>query len=138
MKLQSRTLSVSIDAPAVAVYLFASDPLNMPKWAAGLGSSISKIDGRWMVETPSGVVTVEFAPTNNLGVLDHTVTLGDGTRIYMPMRVIANGEGAELVLTLYRQAGMSDAQFERDAGLVQKDLVTLKRRVEALKHDQGA
>ena len=125
---------MSIDAPAVAVYRFASDPLNMPRWAAGLGSSISKIDGRWMVETPGGVVTVEFAPANTLGVLDHTVTLGDGTKIYMPMRVIANGEGAELVLTLYRQPGMSDAQFERDAGLVQKDLATLKRLVEAARN----
>ncbi len=135
--LESRTLQVSINAPAVRVYLFAADPLNMPRWAAGLGSSISKIDGRWMVETPNGVVTVEFAPPNTLGVLDHTVTLGDGTRIYMPMRVIANGEGSELVLTLYRQPGMSDAQFERDAALVQKDLATLKRFVEASQDDQS-
>jgi len=138
MKLACRTLSVSIDAPALEVYRFASEPLNMPKWAAGLGSSISKIDGRWMVETPSGVVTVEFAARNNLGVLDHTVTLGDGTRIYMPMRVIANGEGAELVLTLYRQPGMSEAQFEKDAALVQKDLATLKRLVEGSRNAPGS
>ena len=74
--LKCRTLNVSIDAPAGKVYLFAADPLNMPKWAAGLGSSISKIDGRWMVETPNGVVTVEFAPPNTLGVLDQATAYG--------------------------------------------------------------
>ena len=132
MKLACRTLSVSIDAPALEVYRFASEPLNMPKWAAGLGSSISKIDGRWMVETPNGVVTVEFAPKNALGVLDHTVTLPDGTQVYLPIRVVANGSGSELVFTLFQTPQMGDAEFERDAKMVAADLRTLKRLVEAL------
>ena len=130
--MKARFLSISIDASPEHVYSFAADPLNLPKWAAGLGSSISKIDGRWMVETPNGVVTVEFAPTNGLGVLDHTVTLPDGNRVYLPIRVVANGSAAELVFTLFQTAQMSDAEFERDARMVAADLRTLKRLVEAL------
>lgn len=130
--MKTRLLSISIDASPERVYAFTADPLNLPKWAAGLGRSISKIDGRWMVETPSGVVTVEFAPKNTLGVLDHTVTLPDGSRVYLPIRVVANGSGAELVFTLFQTAQMSDAEFERDAGMVATDLRTLKRLVEAL------
>ena len=130
--MKTRLLSVSIDASPERVYSFAADPLNLPKWAAGLGRSISKIDGRWMVETPNGVVTVEFAPQNTLGVLDHTVTLPDGGRVYLPIRVVANGSASELVFMLFQTAQMSDADFERDAGMVAADLRTLKRLVEAL------
>lgn len=130
--MKSRTLSVTIDASPERVYAFTSDPLNLPKWAAGLGRSISKIDGRWMVETPNGVVTVEFAPKNAFGVLDHTVTLPDGTKVYLPIRVVANGGGSELVLVLFQTPQMSDAQFEQDAGMVAADLRTLKKLLEAL------
>jgi hypothetical protein len=129
---KTRLLSATIDASPERVYAFAADPLNLPKWAAGLGRSISRIDGRWMVETPNGVVTVEFAPKNAFGILDHTVTLPDGVRVYLPIRVIANASGSELVFVLFQTPQMSDAEFERDAGMVAADLRTLKRLVEAL------
>jgi hypothetical protein len=129
---KTRLLSITIDASLERVYAFTADPLNLPKWAAGLGLSISKIDGRWMVETPNGVVTVDFAPKNALGVVDHTVTLPDGTRVYLPIRVVANGSGSELVFTLFQTPQMSDAEFERDAGMVAADLRRLKKLLEAL------
>ena len=130
--MKTRLLSITIDASPERVYAFTADPLNLPKWAAGLGRSISKIDDHWMVETPNGVVTVEFTPKNALGVLDHTVTLPDGTRVYLPIRVVANGKGSEVVFTLFQTTRMSDAEFERDAGMVAADLRTLKRLLEAL------
>jgi hypothetical protein len=46
--------------------------------------------------------------------------------------VVANGSGSELVFVLFQTAGMSDAEFERDAGMVAADLRTLKRLLEAL------
>ena len=130
--MKTQLLSVTIDASPEQVYAFAAEPLNLPKWAAGLGRSISKIDGRWMVETPNGVVTVDFAPRNAHGVLDHTVTLPDGNKVYLPIRVVANGSGSELVFTLFQTPQMSDTEFERDAGMVAADLRTLKQLVEAL------
>jgi hypothetical protein len=48
-----------------------------------------------------------------------------------PMRVIANGpDRCDVVFTLRRAPGASDAEFERDAGLVSADLANLKRIVE--------
>jgi hypothetical protein len=46
------------------------------------------------------------------------------------MRVIANGEGSEVLFTLFRTAGMSDAQFAADAQWVERDLAELKRFLE--------
>ena len=63
-------------------------------------------------------------------MLDHTVVLADGTEVYVPMRVMPNGQGSEVMLGLFRQPEMNDAEFDRDAGLMQKDLLTLKGLLE--------
>ncbi len=44
--------------------------------------------------------------------------------------MVANGDGAEVTLTLFRVPGMDDATFARDQGLVAKDLATLKALLE--------
>ena len=113
------------------VYAYASDPANLPEWAPGLGSSVEQVDGRWFVETPDGRVGVAFAPPNDYGVLDHEVTLPTGDVVYNPMRVVADGDGSEVVFSLRRLPEMSDQDFDRDAGLVQADLTRLKRVLEA-------
>src|SRR5258708_1107941 len=53
-----------------------------------------------------------------------------GPRVYVPMRLIANSSGCELLFTLFREPNMSDAQFASDAGFVQRDLNGLKRLLE--------
>lgn len=73
---------------------------------------------------------MEFTPRNSFGVVDHTVIRASGQRVYVPMRLIANGRGCELLFTLFREPGMSDAQFASDAGFVQRDLDGLKRLLE--------
>jgi len=40
---------------------------------------------------------------------------GAGAEIYTPMRIVENGEGAEVLFTLFRQPGMSDEKFAADA-----------------------
>jgi len=131
MPSQSRQISASIDRPAAEVYDYASDPANLPAWAPGLGSSVENIDGHWFVETPAGRAGLAFVERNELGVLDHEVTLPSGDIVYNPMRVVPNGDGCELVFTLRRLPDMSSEDFERDAGLVQADLTRLKHVLEA-------
>lgn len=61
--------------------------------------------------------------------MDHYVGVGIGLEIYVPLRIIPNGAGAEVLLTLFRQPGMSDAKFAGDAELVARDLLALKALV---------
>ena len=44
--------------------------------------------------------------------------------------VFPDGDGSEIVFTVRRRPGMSDADFAADAGAVAADLVRLKRIVE--------
>ncbi len=73
---------------------------------------------------------MRFTPRNEYGVLDHTVTLPDGTQVLNPVRVIAHPEGAEIVFTV-RQLGSSDAQSAADVATVTADLRRLKELLEA-------
>jgi len=129
--LEARPISIGIDRPAAEVYVFARVPENFPKWAAGLGAGLVRDGDQWVAHGPDGDVHVRFSPPNDHGVLDHWVTLADGTQISIPLRGVANCDGAEVTLTLFRLPGMDDATFERDAGRVAEDLSTLKRLLEA-------
>ncbi|MGA7750316.1 MAG: SRPBCC family protein [Gallionella sp.] len=127
----SRNLSVSINRNIKDVYDFVCVPENFPRWASGLGKSLKRADGGWIAETQEGTVKVQFSERNEFGVLDHWVIPKPGLQIYVPMRVIPNGSGCELIFTLFRLPDMSDEQFAADAEWVMRDLTTLKNLLES-------
>ena len=131
MTSQSLHLGIGIDRPAAVVYDYISQPANLPEWAAGLAGSIEFVEGRWVADSPMGQVVVEMTEPNPYGIADHRVTLATGESFFNPMRVIADGDGCELVFTVRRQAGASDADFDRDAAAVTADLASVKRLLEA-------
>jgi hypothetical protein len=129
--MESRHVSIWIQAAPDAVYEFAADPQTWPKWAAGLakGGLHQTADG-WVADSPMGQVTVEFAPPNEFGVLDHVVRLPSGEAVYNPLRVIPGGPGCEVLFTVRRRAGMTDAEFASDVAAVAADLEALRRLLE--------
>ena len=128
--LRSKTLQIRIACPSQQVYDYVSNPAHLPQWAPGLCLSIRPDGDHWQLTTPQGELTFRFAPPNSLGVLDHFVGTPAG-EIYVPMRVIANGAGSELLFTLFRQSGLSDADFTADIELVEKDLLRLTTLLES-------
>lgn len=129
--MKSRTLSVQINRIPSEVYDFASKPENFPQWVNSFCLSVRETEDGWFVETPTGFVGIQFLPANGFGVLDHVVTLPDGQSILNPMRVVANGEGSEVMFTLFQNAGRTDEQFEEDAQMVESDLEALKAVMES-------
>jgi hypothetical protein len=105
---------MTIERAPLEVYNFISDPANLAKWASGLGAAVK----------------VRFVERNKYGVLDHFVANGSGGEVYMPMRVFPNGEGAEVLLTVFRQPGVSDEKFAEDTQWVRRDLEALKELLE--------
>ena len=112
----ARHIGVAIACPLGAAYEFLADPSNFPQWASGLGETFRHRDGMvWSVETPDGPGEVEFSEPNEFGILDHTLTLPGGPAMRNPMRVVASGGGCEVVFTLFRRPGMTEAELARDA-----------------------
>jgi hypothetical protein len=105
---------MTIERDPLDVYNFVSDPKNLPRWASGLAAAVK----------------VRFVERNKYGVLDHYVSSGAGPEVYVPMRVFPNSEGAEVLLTVFRQPGRSDEQFGEDTQWVRRDLEALKELLE--------
>jgi uncharacterized protein YndB with AHSA1/START domain len=128
--MESRHVSCVISVSPELVYEFASNPDNLPKWAAGLAKTEVVREGDvLLVDSPMGKVAVRFVPRNEYGVLDHDVTLPSGTTVTNPVRVLAHPEGSEVVFTI-RQIELTDDEFNRDTGMVEGDLERLKRLME--------
>lgn len=123
----SRHLDIVIERPWRTVYDYASDPRNLPEWAAGLaGSEVQREVTQWSMNSPMGRVLVSFVPENPYGVLDHTVTLDTGESVLNPLRVLPLDEQrCEVVFTL-RRGSMSEEEFAADAAAIAEDLATLK------------
>ncbi|MGX6600776.1 SRPBCC family protein [Micromonosporaceae bacterium Da 78-11] len=126
----TRHLGARIDRSAADVYAYVVDPANLPNWAPGLGTSIECVAGEWFVDSPMGRVGLTFAPANDYGVLDHTVTLPTGETFYNPLRVVPYGDGCEIVFSVRRLPGVTDDDFARDTDLVADDLSRLKGLLE--------
>lgn len=136
--MHARIVHIGIDRPWKDVYEFAAKPENLPLWAAGLASGLVPDGDEWIADGgPIGEVRVRFAPRNALGVLDHTVTMANGVVVQNALRVVPNGDGAEVQFTLLQRPDMDDASFEADARAVQRDLEALKAHVEGRRPRHG-
>ena len=105
---------MTIERSPLDVYNYVYDPKNLSKWASGLGAAVK----------------VRFVERNNLGVLDHFVSVGSGPEVYMPMRVFANGDGSEVLITVFRRDGVTEEKFVDDTQWVRRDLEALKQLLE--------
>ena len=123
-------ISRSVDVDVATVAHVAGDPANLPLWASGLSAGIRLESGRWYADSPMGVVEVRFTGPIESGILDHDVTLPDGTVVHNPLRVLPNDKGSEIVFTLFQRTGMTDEAFRADARLVEDDLTRLAELLE--------
>jgi hypothetical protein len=129
--LPARTYSVSIQREWRALYEEIWRPEYFTRWASGLAESDLHREGdTWRAQGPEGPITIRFTEHNAHGVMDHVVDPGEGDPVHIPLRVIANGDGAEVMLTLFRQPGMDDEKFSADAKWIMRDLRRLKELAE--------
>ncbi|WP_422934621.1 SRPBCC family protein [Sinomonas sp. P47F7] len=125
-----RHLDVEIAVPPRAVVNFAGDPVNLPRWAAGLAAGIENDGGRWLARSPMGAVEVRFVGDASSGILDHEVVLPRGEAVLNQFRILQDGEYSLAVFHLCRAPGVTDEAFAADAAAVQGDLETLREILE--------
>ena len=127
---RAEAIHVSILVPAQEVYDFLIDVNNWKTWAPWVRAVNSHAGRDWTLETDTGPMQLRFGEPNALGVLDHTVTLASGVRIYNAMRVVANGSGSELVMVVYQTPPATAEQFAQDVQAVRDDFGRIKQVVE--------
>ena len=125
----AHTLTVSIDRDPATVHAFVRDGHTLPAWAPGFARDVDRDGDGWVVTTGSGEVRVTFVEDNPFGVLDHHVT-APGLDVVVPMRVIANGDGCEVLFPVVEPPGADGGEVARDLALVRSDLARLKSVLE--------
>lgn len=124
---EAETIGIAIDRPWLELYAAIWRPEFFQRWASGLSQGGLVADGEtWRAEGPDGPIRVRFTPRNDLGVMDHWVELADGRTVSIPLRVVGNGDGALVMLTLFRRPGSSEVEHAADAAWVRRDLEALK------------
>jgi len=131
MTLPVKHISISINRPKESVCQFASNPINFPQWLAFVKTVSQQSVYAWAAETDLGEIQIQITPQNELGVIDHTVTLPDGSQVNNALRVIQNNNGSEVIFSLFKMPEKNDDEFEKDAASVTADLETLKQILEA-------
>ncbi len=126
----TQTVKVFIRCAASEVYSFLAVPENLPTWATAFCSAVQEVGGKWIAETPRGPYPVRIAEKNVFGVVDHHVELGADQEVHIPIRVLKNGDGAEVFFTIFRPADMRDERYATEVEMVERDLDTLKKLLE--------
>jgi hypothetical protein len=123
---EARTVSVTIERPPTDVYEYIRDERNLPAWT--FFEAVTRHGDGWAARVGDDTYPLAFVPRNDLGVLDHVVIQPSGAEFTMPLRVIANGAGSEVMLTVFRRDGVD---FDDDVAAVQKDFAVLKGLLES-------
>jgi hypothetical protein len=135
---ESHCLTITIDAPFESVCSDLSDPSTHPHWATEFFSDTAAVpvgDGTYRLTAPmmGGAVLARTEARPSLGVIDLFLA-PDGAPFGepLPIRVIRNGSGVDVLWTLSRPDGLPDQAWHSGVASMQRELQALRRRHEAV------
>lgn len=132
---QTKTLTISIDAPLEQVVTDLADPATHPEWANSFFAGAAKRtgDGEVLVTVPmmGGPVRFKIDSDARQGVLDlFLAPEGAAFGAPLPVRLIRNGSGLDVLWTLTRFPGTPDEVWENGLASMEEELRALKARHE--------
>ena len=129
--MRSHTHTITIDASRDHVLDVLADATNLPAWAPNFASAIRPDGDGWIVGEGAGEIRLELPVDRELGTTDLLLTLPDGRRRAVYMRTLPNGDGAEVLFTLFHSDSRSDDDVARQNAEVAEELRRLKALCEA-------
>ena len=128
---RSITKTVRIACDPQAAFDFLADLGNWPRWAVVNVLSTRRTDDPewWDMVTPRGSARIRMRADTHNGILDHDF-IDSQASWTVPARVIANGGGAEFIITFFQPPGFTDSFFDEQIQLVDLELSKLKELLE--------
>ncbi len=131
----TETVTITIDAPHDQVSNDLADPASHPVWATEFFSDAAEDlgDGIWRMTVPrmGGSVHVRIDGDPALGVIDmYLAPEGQPFGPPLPVRVVPNNDGVDVLFTLARFPGQTDDQWSEGLESMQRELENLKDRHE--------
>ncbi len=127
---RSAIKSVDIAAATEKVYAFLSNALNWPQYAVVNLKTVSPgQDGWFKAVTKFGEGEIKINGVPELGVIDHVWRDPQATwKVYA--RVVPNGDGSTVMMTLFQPPLMTDAQFDHAMKEMDIEMAKLKEIME--------
>jgi hypothetical protein len=121
---------IDVQAAPEKAYDFLSNPLNWPQYAIVNLRSVSPAHGGWFkAVTKFGEGELKINGAKELGVFDHVWKDPQATwHVYS--RVVPNGDGSTVMMTLFQPAVMTDPQFDQAMKEMDIELNKLKEILE--------
>lgn len=109
---RSQIKSADIQANPEKIFDFVSNPLNWPQYAiVNTRSVTSGTEGWYRTVTKFGEGEIKVLPVRELGIFDHIWRDPQATWT-VPARVVPNGDGAMVMMTLFQPPLMSNTEFD--------------------------
>jgi hypothetical protein len=133
--LQTQTVTVTIDAPLVQVAADLADPTTHPSWATDFYAGPVRPAGGGDFTAPvpmmGGEVRHRIDADISRGILDlYFAPPGAPYGPPIPVRLVPNGDGVDVLWTLARFPGVSDQAWQQGLAAMARELHALKRRHE--------
>ena len=134
--LETHTVTVTIDAPLATVAADLADPTTHPSWATEFyaGPVRPAAGGDFTAPVPmlGGEVRHRIDADISRGILDlYFAPQGAAYGPPIPVRLVPNGDGVDVLWTLARFPGVSDQAWQQGLATMARELQALKRRHEA-------
>jgi uncharacterized protein YndB with AHSA1/START domain len=128
---RTSTQTVTIAAPPTKVFDFVADLELLPTWAIGFAKGVRRENGSWLVRVGSGEeLPIRLDVDRERGVLDFWFGPAGG-EVPATTRVVANGDGAEYVFTMFQPPELPDEVFAAQVAELARELTVLKAQVES-------
>lgn len=127
---RSAIKSTDIQAAPEKVYAFLADPMNWPQYAVvNLCSVRPGQDGWFNVVTKFGDGELKVNGVKEFGLFDHVWKDPQATwQVYS--RVVPNGDGSTVMMTLFQPSVMDDRQFDHAMKEMDIEMAKLKEILE--------
>ncbi len=134
--LETTTVTITIDAPPDTVSADLADPSSHLEWATEFFNGVAEDqrDGTWQMNAPrmGGPVLMRIDGDTARGIIDmYLAPVGAPFGAPIPVRVVPNGDGSDVLFTLARFPNQSDEEWTEGIQSMNRELENLKARHES-------
>jgi uncharacterized protein YndB with AHSA1/START domain len=126
---RSETRTISIRATPSDVFDLLSDASAFPRWAPAFAPAIRPDGDHWIVERGGSETRIAVPTSREYGTVD--ILRAEEPRSGAFTRVLPNGEGSELLFTLFFAAGTDEEAVAAQMTTVEQELEAVRSLCEA-------